>query len=55
MGLFCYCQASLGLVSPATSSAKRPSEVSMELANPKNDGNVHGPDQPAKTVKVGVS
>lgn len=53
MGLFCTSQASLGLVSPSTSGSKRPSEPSMELANPKNDANVSGPDQPAKAVKVG--
>lgn len=44
-------KASLGFVSPSTSGSKRPSEPSMELANPKNDANVSGPDQPAKAVK----
>ena len=53
MFLFCTFQASLGLVTPDSSGSKRPTEPSMELANPKNDANVPGPDQPAKPVKVG--
>lgn len=53
MGFVCASQASLGLVSPTSSVSKRPREPPMELANPKNDANVSGPDQrPAKPVKV---
>ncbi|OMO63092.1 hypothetical protein CCACVL1_22488 [Corchorus capsularis] len=42
---------STGLVSPATSGSKRPSEPSMELANARNDASASAPDQPAKAVK----
>lgn len=38
------------LVSPQTSGSKRPSEPSMELANPRND--VASAPQPPKAVKV---
>ncbi|XWS56213.1 hypothetical protein CRYUN_Cryun09bG0066800 [Craigia yunnanensis] len=44
-------KTSAGLVSPATSGSKRPSEQSMELANAKNDASASAPDQPAKAVK----
>ncbi|XWS59222.1 hypothetical protein CRYUN_Cryun08bG0103200 [Craigia yunnanensis] len=44
-------KTSTGLVSPATSGSKRPSEPSMELANAKNDASASAPYQPAKAVK----
>ncbi|XP_021281928.1 bZIP transcription factor TGA10 [Herrania umbratica] len=44
-------KTSRGLVSPATSGSKRPSEPSMELANARNDASGSAPDQPAKAVK----
>ncbi|GAV63928.1 bZIP_1 domain-containing protein/DOG1 domain-containing protein [Cephalotus follicularis] len=42
-------KAIAGLVSPASSGSKRPSQPSMELANPKNDA-ASGPET-AKTIK----
>ncbi|XVF56035.1 hypothetical protein PTKIN_Ptkin06aG0084400 [Pterospermum kingtungense] len=45
-------KTSTGLVSPATSGLKRPSEPSMELANARNDASASAPDRPAaKAVK----
>ncbi|XP_022742664.1 bZIP transcription factor TGA10-like isoform X2 [Durio zibethinus] len=44
-------KTSTGLVSPATSGSKRPSEPFMELANARNDASASAPDQPAKSVK----
>ncbi|GMI64724.1 TGACG (TGA) motif-binding protein 10 [Hibiscus trionum] len=44
-------KTSTGLVSPSTSCSKRPSEPSMELANPKTDASASAPNQPAKAVK----
>ncbi|KAG4130114.1 hypothetical protein ERO13_D09G123100v2 [Gossypium hirsutum] len=40
-----------GLVSPATSGSKRPSESSMELANARNDTLSSAPHPPVKAVK----
>ncbi|PPD79097.1 hypothetical protein GOBAR_DD23969 [Gossypium barbadense] len=40
-----------GLVSPATSGSKRPSESSMELANARNDTLSSAPHLPVKAVK----
>ncbi|KAL4273170.1 hypothetical protein GQ457_13G011490 [Hibiscus cannabinus] len=44
-------KTSTGLVSPSTSGSKKPSEPSMELANPKTDASASAPNQPAKAVK----
>ncbi|KAK8594226.1 hypothetical protein V6N13_126035 [Hibiscus sabdariffa] len=44
-------KTSTGLVSPSTSGSKRPSEPSMELANPQTDASASAPNQPAKAVK----
>lgn len=59
MGLFCGWYtlkggSTAGLVSSATSGSKRPSEPSMELANPRkiDAAAPSGPPEPAKTIKV---
>ncbi|KAB2046276.1 hypothetical protein ES319_D01G222300v1 [Gossypium barbadense] len=46
-------KTSRGLVSPSTSGSKRPSEPSMELANPRTDNiaSASAPNQPPKAVK----
>ncbi|XP_022766760.1 bZIP transcription factor TGA10-like [Durio zibethinus] len=44
-------KTSTGLVSPAKSGSKRPSEPSIELANARNDASASATDQPAKAVK----
>ncbi|KAB2097987.1 hypothetical protein ES319_A01G207100v1 [Gossypium barbadense] len=46
-------KTSTGLVSPSTSGSKRPSEPSMELANPRTDNiaSASAPNQPPKAVK----
>ncbi|KAK8705302.1 hypothetical protein V6N13_048906 [Hibiscus sabdariffa] len=46
-------KTSTGLVSPSTSGSKKPSEPSMELANPKTDASASAsaPNLPAKAVK----
>ncbi|KAA3455283.1 transcription factor TGA2 isoform X1 [Gossypium australe] len=49
--LFKTKETNTGLVSPATSGSKRPSESSMELANARNDTLSSAPHLPVKAVK----
>ncbi|XP_039000304.1 bZIP transcription factor TGA10-like isoform X2 [Hibiscus syriacus] len=44
-------KTSTGLASPSTTGSKRPSEPSVELANPKTDASASAPNQSAKAVK----
>ncbi|KAE8683592.1 TGACG-sequence-specific DNA-binding protein TGA-2.1 [Hibiscus syriacus] len=44
-------KTSTGLLSPSTSDSKRPSEPSMELANPITDASTSAQNQPDKAVK----